>query len=64
MKTCRLSPELLEIFGPTIPLLAKRTYPEPFSSSFKTQEALGYVPTELGDGVEKMISWLREVKAI
>jgi dihydroflavonol-4-reductase len=58
------SPELLEIFGPTIPLLAKRTYPEPFSTSYKTQEALGYVPTELGEGVETMISWLREVKAI
>lgn len=58
------SPELLEIFGPTIPLLAKRTYPDPFSSSFRTQEALGYVPTELGEGVEKMIGWLREVKAI
>jgi dihydroflavonol-4-reductase len=58
------SPELLEIFGPTIPLLAKKTYPEPFSSSFKTQAALGYKPTELGDGVQAMIAWLREVKAI
>jgi dihydroflavonol-4-reductase len=58
------SPELLEIFGPTIPLLAKRTYPEPFSSSAKTQAALGYVPTELGDGINTMITWLREVGAI
>ena len=58
------SPELLEIFGPTIPPLAKRTYPEPFSTSFKTQESLGYKPTELSDGVQTMIDWLREVRAI
>jgi dihydroflavonol-4-reductase len=58
------SPELLEIFGPTIPLLAKRTYPEPFSSSSRTQAALGYVPTSLEDGLKTTIGWLREVGAI
>jgi dihydroflavonol-4-reductase len=58
------SPDLIEIFGPTIPLLAKRSYPEPFSSSARTQAALGYVPTELADGVHTMIAWLREVGAV
>lgn len=58
------SPELLEIFGPTIPLLAKRTYPEPFSDSSQTQRQLGYVPTSLEDGLTETITWLREVGAI
>jgi len=58
------SPDLLETFGPTIPLLAKRTYPKPFSDSSKTQAALGYKPTSITDGLAQTIAWLRSVDAI
>lgn len=58
------SPELIEIFGPTIPLLAQRSYPEPFSDCRKTQEQLGYRPTPLIDGLTETITWMREVGAI
>jgi nucleoside-diphosphate-sugar epimerase len=45
-------------------LLAKRSYPEPFSDSSRTQAALGYKPTELEEGLRTIIDWLREVRAI
>jgi nucleoside-diphosphate-sugar epimerase len=53
------SPELLAKFGPTMPTLAKRTYPTPFSDSTFTQERLGYVPTSVDDGLRATIAWMR-----
>ena len=57
-------PDLIERLGPTIPLLAKRNYPKPFSESPLTQQKLGYKPTPLDEGLKVTIDWMREHKII
>lgn len=58
------SPELIKIFGPTMPLLAKNAAKSPGSSSRYTQEKLGYKPTPLDEGLRVTLDWMRAMKAI
>ncbi len=58
------SPEIVERFGPTVPILAKRTYPKPFSDSSFTQKRLGYVPTPHEKGFRDTLNWMKALKII
>lgn len=55
------SPDLLEKFGPTMPLLAKKAPARSVSDTRQTQESLGWVPTPLDEGLAQTINWFREV---
>ena len=53
-------PEVIAKVGPSMPELAKRHYPTPFSDSSFTQKRLGYVPTPLDKGFTITIEWMRK----
>jgi dihydroflavonol-4-reductase len=58
------SPEVIAKYGQTMPVLAKRTYPEPFFDSSFTERRLGYKPTALDDGLRITIDWMRKNKIV
>jgi nucleoside-diphosphate-sugar epimerase len=53
------SPEVLELFGPTMPALARYGQPTPVFDSRITEARLGYIPTSVEDGFPKVIDWMR-----
>lgn len=57
-------PALIEVFGPTMPLLAKKAPARSASDSSKTEASLGWVPTSLDDGLTQTIDWFRQVGVI
>ena len=58
------TPEMIKIYGPTMPLLAKTAPPKSRTDSRFTQERLGYVPTPLETGMRETLDWMRSVSVI
>jgi dihydroflavonol-4-reductase len=55
------SPEVFAKFGPTMPLMARKTYPTPLTDSRFTEQELGYVPTPLQQGFTETLAWMRRI---
>lgn len=58
------SPEVLEKFGPTSPLLAKNAASAKGTDSTYTQQKLGYKPTSVKDGLLQTLDWMRSAGAL
>jgi nucleoside-diphosphate-sugar epimerase len=58
------SPEIFAKFGPTMPVLAKKTYVMPMTDSSFTEEKLGYVPTPLDRGFTETLAWMRRIAVL
>jgi dihydroflavonol-4-reductase len=58
------SPEIFARFGPTMPMLARKTYFMPMSDSSFTEKRLGYVPTPLAQGFSETLAWMRHMKVL
>jgi nucleoside-diphosphate-sugar epimerase len=58
------SPEIFARFGPTMPMLARKTYIMPMTDSSFTEKRLGYVPTPLKQGFSETLAWMRRMKVL